>query len=162
MQELTKAEQELADKEYEIIEAPEDGSEIPAVLDPKQELTESEIRKLRKQYVTVQHPKVLVCKHTLDLSRQPKHRNCQHCWWAWLNNHGEIVQQLDEMHTSGQDALIIQLQGEKFFKRFLQFMSTVANFKLEAEAQGSIQEINEQDTIGPSSSIGSSGTSTTN
>jgi hypothetical protein len=136
MQELTNAEQALLDKEYEVIEAPADGAEVtevPEVLAPK-ELTEADMRKLRKQYVTIQLPKVIACKHRLDLSRQPRHRNCEHCWWAWFNNHGEIVQQLDEMHTSGQDDVIIQLQGSKFFKRWLQFMSTVANFKLQQEA----------------------------
>lgn len=158
MTNLTPTEEIQADKEYEVIEVPEDGSEIPAVLDPKQELTEYDMRKLRKQYVTIQHPRVVACLHKLDLHLQPRHRNCEHCWWAWFNNHGEIVQQLDEMHTSGQDAVIIQLQGSKFYKRWLQFMSTVANFKLQAEQS---QESNEQDTSGPGSVIGSSGTNTT-
>jgi hypothetical protein len=65
----------------------------------------------------------------LDLSRQPKHRNCESCWFAWFQNHGEIVQQLDEMHMADGDALIIQLQGEKFYHRWRQFMATVAQWQ---------------------------------
>jgi hypothetical protein len=94
-------------------------------------LSEGEKKKLRKQYVTIQHPIVKACGHTLDLSRQPRHNNCQHCVFAFFQNHGELVQQLDEMHTSGKDALIIQLQGKKFYRNWRRFMSTIANLKQE-------------------------------
>jgi len=99
-------------------------------------LSIGEIKKLRKQYVTVQHPRVIACQHELNLNAQPTHRNCESCWFAWFQNHGEIVQQLDEMHTSGNDAAIIQLQGKKFYRRWRQFMSTIAQWKQ--------QEIDEQ------------------
>lgn len=108
---------------------------VDSIGDPKKELTEGEIKKLRKQYITVQHPKVVGCKHRLDLSRQPRHRNCQTCWFAWFNNHGEIVQQLDEMHTASGDAVIVQLQGKKFYHRWRQFMATVAQWKQVGEVK---------------------------
>ncbi len=107
--------------------------------------TPGELKKLRKQYVTIQHPRVVACQHRLNLSKQPRQRNCESCWFAWLQNHGELVQQLDEMHTSGNDFLIVQLQGKKFFKRWTQFMSTIAQWQKDQAAQEiSDREINEQ------------------
>jgi hypothetical protein len=106
----------------------ETNKEIP--LERQQpELTPGEIKKLRKKYITVQHPKVVVCQHRLDLNKQPVHRNCQSCWFAWFQNHGEIVQQLDEMFVADGEQLIIQLQGKKFYHRWRQFMATIAQWK---------------------------------
>lgn len=102
--------------------------EIPLQRERK-ELNEGEKRKLRKLYVTVQHPKVSGCGHRLDMQRTPVHINCESCLFAWFNNHGEIVQQLDEMHIAGGDKMIIQLWGKKFYHRWRQFMATVAQLK---------------------------------
>ena len=108
--------------------------------------TPAEARKLRKLYVTVKHPRVAGCGHRLNLHKQPRHRNCQTCWFAWLNNNGKVVQQLDEMHTKGEDAIIVALQGVKFFHRFLQFMSTIAQWKLAQEAQNELDGSNQEDS----------------
>ena len=81
-------------------------------------------------------PVVKACGHRLDLHVQPSHRNCEDCWFAFFNTHGELCQQLDEMHTSeGGDSAIIQLQGAKFLHRWKQFMATIAQWKIEHEAQ---------------------------
>lgn len=120
---------DVVDSTGEVVETAEQQQAAIPLEREHVEPTPGELKKLRKQYVTIQHPRVVACQHRLDLSRQPRHRNCQSCWFAWLNEHGEIVQQLDEMHTSGNDAIIIQLQGSKFFKRWLQFMATVAQWK---------------------------------
>jgi len=100
---------------------------------PKPQLSPGEIKKLRKQYVTRRLPKVNICGHRLDLGSQPRHRNCQYCWFAWFQNHGEIVQQLDEMFVADGGKLIIQLQGTKFFQRWRMFMATVAQWKKQME-----------------------------
>jgi hypothetical protein len=108
-------------------------------IDPTKKLTPLEIRKLRKQYVTVKLPRVSPCNHRLDLSRQPRNRNCQMCWFAWFQNHGEIVQQLDEMFQEHGANLIISLQGQKFYHRWRQFMATIAQWKAYQEASGGQQ-----------------------
>lgn len=100
---------------------------------PQKELTEGELKKIRKAYVTKQHPQVIACGHSLDLDRQPTQRNCEHCWFAWFNNHGEVVQQLDEMYTSGKTDEIIILQGIKFYKMWRKFMATIAGWQRVAE-----------------------------
>lgn len=97
--------------------------------------TEGEMKKLRKQYVTIQNPKVIACGHGLSLGTQPTHRNCESCWFAFFQNHGELVQQLDEMHTTGQDKVIVDLQGSKFYSQWRKFMSTVANWKQERKSE---------------------------
>ena len=116
------------------------------------ELTPGLVKKWHKQNVTVKLPRVIGkggCGHRLDLSRRPRHVNCESCLFAWFNNHGEIVQQLDEMHNNGNDAMIIELQGKKFFNQWLKFMATIAQWQLE-------QEINEQISK-PSGGIGATG-----
>lgn len=96
---------------------------------PQKVLTPIEIRKLRKLCVTRHLPKVKGCGHKLDLEFQPTKRNCEFCWFAWFQNHGEICKQLNEMHTAGADNIIIELQGKKFLHRYLQFMSTLAQWQ---------------------------------
>ena len=98
-------------------------------------LSEGELKKLRKVYVTVAHPKVKGCGHSLDLNRQPVHRNCEHCWFSWFSNHKEIVEQCDEMFKADNGKLMTQLQGVTFTKRFTQFMATLAQWKQESEVQ---------------------------
>jgi hypothetical protein len=81
-------------------------------------------------------PVVKACGHRLDLHVQPSHRNCEDCWFAFFNTHGELCRQLDEMHMSeGGDSAIIQLQGVKFLHRWRQFMSTIARWKFEQAAE---------------------------
>jgi hypothetical protein len=95
----------------------------------KKKITLGDIKKLNKLYTTVQHPRVKACMHRLDLSRQPRHRNCETCWFAFFQNHGEVVQQLDEMHNLGKTDEIIMLQGIKFYKMWRRFMATVAQWQ---------------------------------
>jgi hypothetical protein len=110
------------------------------IADPQPQLTPSEIRKLRRQFVTVTHPRVEACGHRLDLSRQPRMRNCQSCWLTWLNNHGELVQTADELHnTEGGVDMLISLQGVKFLKWFRRFMAGVASLKPSLKQEGEEQ-----------------------
>lgn len=108
-------------------------------LDTRPIPTPGKMKKLRKQFITVQHPKVAACGHELDLSRQPVHKNCDTCWFAWFQNHGEIVQQCDEMFQADGGKMIIQLQGKKFLHRWRQFMATMAQWqKVEEIKNGTI------------------------
>ena len=85
-----------------------------------------------KNYPTVL-PRVKACGHRLHPMFQPRMRNCQHCWYAWFDFHKEIVSQLDHMHSEGHDAVIKQLQGDKFYHRWRQYMSTMARLTIEQE-----------------------------
>jgi len=104
---------------------------VTTIPNPEAKLpTAGEYKLLRKQYVTIQHPRVVACQHRLDLHRQPRHRNCDTCWLAWFQNHEEVVKQLDEMFTEHGAPLIVQLQGKKFYHRWRQFMATIAQWQL--------------------------------
>jgi hypothetical protein len=124
---------DVVDPEGNVVETAEQAKaqvdEGQAALTPAPKLSEGDLKRLRKMYITKNHPRVVACGHVLDLSRQPRHRNCEHCWFAFFNQHGEVVQQLDEMHTLGKDNEIIELQGIKFYHRWRQFMATVAQWK---------------------------------
>lgn len=104
------------------------------IADEKPPLTRSEIKKLRRQFITVVNQRVQACGHKYDPTRQPRHRNCENCWMAWLNNHGELIQTTDELfQTEGGIEMILQLQGVKFLKMFKRFMSTIAKLKAQEE-----------------------------
>jgi hypothetical protein len=129
---------DIVDSDGNLVEAAQPSAENTFAEPPKMP-TPAEMRKLRKQYVTVQHPKVVACGHSLDLSRQPAHTNCESCWFAWFQNHGEVVQQCDEMFQADGGVLIVQLQGKKFLHRYLQFMSTLAAWEKENAQANSVQ-----------------------
>ena len=104
------------------------------IADEQPKLSNTEIRRLRGLYMTVRHPHVAACGHKYVADKQPRH-NCEDCWFAWMNSHGELVQTTDELfQTTGGVELIKQLRGSKFLKMFLRFMSTVANLKAQEAA----------------------------
>jgi len=125
------------DQTYDIVDSEgtlvEEAAPQPETVLPK--LTRGEIGKLRKQYITVQHPRVIGCKHRLDLKRQPTHRNCHKCWFAWFQNNKEVVATADEVFKNGHFELIVKLQGHKFYNYFTRFMGTVERLQQMQEQQ---------------------------
>lgn len=103
--------------------------------------TELELRKLRRQYVTVMHPTVASCGH--KFSGEPTN-NCQDCWFAFFQHFGELTKTADNLFQEhGKDALIA-VRGEKFTKNFTRFMSTLANTLKEVKTE----RINDQSNSG--------------
>jgi hypothetical protein len=84
---------------------------------------------IRKKQLPCHLPRVIACKHRLDLSRPPRYRNCDSCWFAFFQNNPRTVETADELHQAGNSRLIEQLQGTKFLEKFRNFMSTVAKLK---------------------------------
>ena len=80
-------------------------------------------------YETVNLPRVKGCNHRIDLHRLPRYRNCDHCWFAFWQNNGKAAQTADEMWQSETPWMLEQIIGTKAVKKFLAFMSTVANMK---------------------------------
>jgi hypothetical protein len=122
------------DQEYEVVDSEDRKAELaaaetgqPSPEPPK--LSKSEIGKLRKQYVTNTVPRVIACKHRLDLTRHPRHINCDFCIWAWFQNNSGTVQTADELYKAGNSKMIIELNGIKFYKMFTKFMATVESMK---------------------------------
>lgn len=96
-------------------------------------ITLSDIKKFNKIYVTVQHPRVKECGHRFDEFHEPRH-NCEFCWFAFFNTHGDLVKTVDEIfHKENGIHVLTALKGKKFVRNFTKFMSTVAQWKIEAD-----------------------------
>lgn len=131
---FTPAEESLMDKEYEIVDS--SGNPVLDELPQKEALnllSPETLSKLRKQYVTVKLPVVKACMHRLDISRQPRHKNCEHCWFAFFSSHKNVVDQIHEMFTNGLAQTIVDLQGYKYLSNYLKFMATLAKWRAEQE-----------------------------
>ena len=103
------------------------------IADERPKLTDTEIRRLRRQFITVIYPRVAACGHKYIAEEQPR-KNCPDCWFTFFQNHGELVQTTDELfNTDGGLELIKTLRGGKFLKMFLRFMSTIAHIKKNEE-----------------------------
>jgi len=75
-----------------------------------------------------------ICGHKVILEREPRHRNCQSCWFIFFNAHKELVEACDEVFKNfGEDGLK-QIRPGKFTTNYLRFMSTVASWKKAADA----------------------------
>jgi hypothetical protein len=128
---------DVEDKEYDIIDSSGDFVEkagVPVVpIMPK--LTKSQIGKIYKAQVTIQHPIAAQCGHRLDLTKQPRNRNCANCWFNWLNHNGAVVQTAEELIAGGNSRMVVQLQGQKFLDNVLKFLSTIANLQKQEGAE---------------------------
>jgi hypothetical protein len=90
------------------------------------------------------HQTVAVCGHKYNHNRQPRHRNCEQCWYAFFVNHGELVQTTDEVYQKyGADA-ITTFHGKTYLDNFLAFMSTLAHFQADQAKLDAVTEAREQ------------------
>ena len=110
--------------------------DTPLIIEQPKLPTPAEMRKLRKQFVTVQYGKIPSCGHSYNPEGYPRHKNCDSCWFVFFQNHGELVQQCDEMFQADGGAMIEQVQGKKFLHRWRQFMATVAQWQKVGEING--------------------------
>lgn len=119
--------------------------------------TRRELGRLRRQYFTRELPTVTGCGHKADPMREPKN-NCQYCWFTFFNNHGELVQAVDELWRK-EPGILVGLKGNKFAKNFLKFMATLAQWKATADAAKAAEEQKNESSTG--SVEGSSGAADT-
>lgn len=92
---------------------------------------------------TLHHQTVPMCGHKFVPGQEPKHRNCEPCWFTFFNAHGELTQACDTVFKDfGPDGLT-KIRGPKFAKNFIKFMSTLASWKKASEV-AQHAEVNEQ------------------
>lgn len=99
-----------------------------------EEITRAEYKKAMHDTFTVKHQKIPMCGHKFVPGHEPRHRNCQHCWFVFFQVHGELTQSVEEVFQKHGKPAIVALRGEKFLDMFLKFMSTVAQYKQAVEA----------------------------
>lgn len=97
------------------------------------EMTLRQFKALRAKYFTVRHKRMDPCGHRLDAMNEPRN-NCEFCWFAFFQTHGELVQTADRAYQEQGTDFLDRMRGIKFRKMFLRFMSTMAMFKKEIEA----------------------------
>ena len=108
---------------------------------PKPDLSPRGIRKLRGQYFTVRHIPLADCGHKMDVINEPRHRNCENCWFQWLNFHPQLVSTVDEAWREHGKEFVVRMRGNKFVEMYGRFMATVAHLRKEEEAQNANKTI---------------------
>lgn len=107
------------------------GAEVPAPKPP--ELTDRQIRDLRRKFFTVRHERLTNCEHRFVPTSQPR-LNCENCWWTFFNTHPSLVQLTDKFYQEHGKAALIGMRGKRYVTMFGRFMATVNHMKQEEEA----------------------------
>ena len=99
-----------------------------------EEITRAEYKKVMRETFTVKHQRIPQCGHKFVPGHEPRHRNCEQCWFVFFQVHGELTQSVEEVFQKHGKPAIVALRGVKFLDMFLKFMSTVAQYKQAMEA----------------------------
>ena len=99
-----------------------------------EEITRAEYKKVMRETFTVKHQRIPQCGHKFVPGHEPRHRNCEQCWFVFFQVHGELTQSVEEVFQKHGKPAIVALRGVKFLDNFLKFMATVAQYKLAADA----------------------------
>ena len=112
---------------------PEVDSLLVKLNNPTNKLTERQFRELRNRYFTIRHIRVPDCGHKADSINEPTHRNCEYCWFFFLESHPDLVKVADEAYVEHGAAFIDKLRGRKFRVMFTRFMATKLALKKEMD-----------------------------
>lgn len=77
----------------------------------------------------LQYQRIPMCGHKLLIGEEPRHRNCESCWFTLFQLHKELVESCDEVFKTFGEAGLAKIRGPKFAKNFVKFMSTLATWK---------------------------------
>lgn len=98
-------------------------------------ITRSEYGTLNRQQQTRHYHRVPMCGHKFIPGAAPRHRNCEACWFAFFNVHGELTQSIEELYAKHGATPVVRLLGKKLLHNWLKFMSTIATLKSAQEAK---------------------------
>jgi hypothetical protein len=124
------------------------GQNLPPELQPDADgnppkLTEKLLRSLRGKYFTVKHPVLTDCGHRLDMINEPRHRNCENCWFQWFNRHPQLIETADQFFREQGRKPMEGLRGAHFVKMFVRYMATVIHLMKEEGRINEKGELNE-------------------
>jgi len=86
-----------------------------------EELTEKQIRELRRIHVTRRNPTVIACKHKLHLDKCPTN-NCIYCWQAYFCTQANIEELFGDLREMGVKKFTAKY-GTKFTKNLRGFVA---------------------------------------
>ena len=118
---------------------------------PQKQLTESQFRQLRGLYFTVRHHKVQPCGHKIDELNEPRHRNCQSCWFLFFESHPQLVEVTDRAFIDQGTKFLDKMRGKAYTKWFGRFMATKLRLKQESdehEARNKTEILPEEQSLG--------------
>lgn len=116
-----------------------EGIRTPDSVPPQ--ITERLIRQLRLKYFTVRHPRVPECGHKLDQINEPRHRNCEICWYVWFEIHPQLVETADQFYRTQGKRALEGLRGTQFVKMFERYMATKFAQLKEQEENGTSGQV---------------------
>lgn len=122
----------------------------------KEKLSLTDFKKLRRVHFTVRRDTVNYCGHQIDTYAGPKN-NCRFCWFAYFNQHAELVKALDEGCAEHGSHIIDATRGTKFRKRFMRFLGELAYMRREQSLRtydGKLTEANGETILGAEVSSG--------
>jgi hypothetical protein len=97
------------------------------------EITRGEFKEDRRLHFTVRRGRLPRCGHKFDPTSEPRHRNCEVCWFTFFNTNGSVVQTCDEIVSKFGLKGLIQIRGKEFAKNYIKFMATLAQWKQAVE-----------------------------
>lgn len=100
---------------------------------------------------TIKYQRVSMCGHKLILNREPKHRNCESCWFTFFSLHKELVESCDGVFKQFGENGLRKIRGPKFASNYVKFMATLAQWKKAADSA------KEKDVEGITGTTGNSG-----
>lgn len=99
----------------------------------QQPMTERQFRELRGKYFTVRHHRVQPCGHKADSLNEPRHRNCQSCWFMFFESHPQLVEVTDRAFIEHGTRFLDRMRGKAYTKWFGRFMATKLRLKQEMD-----------------------------
>lgn len=117
--------------------------EVMAGLDPefreKKPPTKAEYKKAMRVLFTQRHQLVDRCGHKFHPTDAPR-TNCDDCWIAYFQVHGEITKLCDEIFREQGFEVLARLKSKKYAKNFVRFMAGLAQYQKEKTTVDKIRE----------------------
>jgi hypothetical protein len=105
---------------------------------PPEQMTEKQMRQLRRQFVTITHGTVTTCGHKATFSKTMTPRNnCIHCWEAYLMTSVDL-EFIHAVITQKGVKELVKVYGTKFTKMFHGFLASRMLPALEAEVKAEL------------------------
>lgn len=94
--------------------------DIPAT--PKKDYSRAEIGKMRRQFMTIQHGKVVACGHAYVPSSDPRF-NCEDCWVAHFMTQEGLLRGVNAIVRTFGIPQLKKTRGERFVKHYERFLA---------------------------------------